>query len=209
MKYPLIFLFIISIALWGCNTGYTRQNGQWVWATHDEYNGRRSIPIPGIDNKSFRVLDHENFGADKFSVYYKGRKINKANPEEFIILTKNDQGYAKDGNHVFLDTEVILKADPKTFEVLEFPYGRDKKDVYNGTLPMQLENAEVESFTVTNEDKMMAGSKSTMLVDYFIEFSPEYSWIKAYDPELKHVIMGSSGTGKTSKRKFKGLKEIK
>jgi hypothetical protein len=209
MKF--IFLINSGLALFisGCSNGYNRHNGQWVWTTHDEYNGRRDIPIAGIDNRSFKILANENFGADVHAVYYQGRKVKYALTESFTTLTQNDFGYAKDSRRVFLDTEVILKADPETFEVLEFPYSKDRNDVYNGTIPMNLERAEVASFTVTNEDKLMSGSKSTMLLEYFIEFSPEYSWIKAYDPELKHVILGNWGTGKSSKRKFKGLKEMK
>jgi hypothetical protein len=208
MKAICILLLPITLLLAACTTGYNRHNGQWVWTTQDEYNGRRDIPIAGIDNGSFKILSNESFGADKYAVYYQGRKIKHAHPESFTTLTQNAFGYAKDGKRVFLDTEVILKADPETFEVLEFPYSKDKNDVYNGTLPMQLEKEEVNSFVATNEDRLMYASKTTSLVTYFLEYSPEYNWIKAYDPELKHIIIGTSGTGKTSQRKFKGLKAI-
>lgn len=209
MKGICVLLLPITILLTACTTGYNRHNGQWVWTTHDEYNGRRDIPIAGIDNGSFKILANESFGADKNAVYYEGRKIKHANPESFTTLTQNAFGYAKDSRRVFLDTEVILKADPETFEVLEFPYSKDKNDVYNGTLPMQLEKEDVNTFVATNEDRLMYASKTTSLVTYFLEYSPEYNWIKTYDPELKHIIIGTSGTGKTSQRKFKGLKEIK
>ena len=208
MKAICILLLPITLLLAACTTGYNRHNGQWVWTTQDEYNGRRDIPIAGIDNPSFKILANESFGADKNAVYYEGRKIKHAHPESFTTLTQNAFGYAKDSRRVFLDTEVILKADPETFEVLEFPYSKDKNDVYNGTLPMNLEKEEVNTFVATNEDRLMYASKTTSLVTYFLEYSPEYSWIKTYDPELKHVIFGTSGTGKTSRRKFKGLKAI-
>jgi hypothetical protein len=41
-----------------------------------------------------------------------GRKIKQAQPESFTMLTNNHFGYAKDNNHAFFETEVILKADP-------------------------------------------------------------------------------------------------
>ena len=209
MKLTRCQFLLILILLTGCNTGYNRHNGQWVWTTHDEYNGRRDIPIAGIDNRSFKILANENFGADKNAVYYQGRKVKHADPESFSTLTQNAFGYAKDSKRVFLDTEVILKADPETFEVLEFPYSKDRNDVYNGTLPMHLESEDVKTFVATNEDRLMYASKTTALVTNFLAYSPEYNWIKEYDPELKHVIFGTSGTGKTSKKKFKGLKEMK
>lgn len=201
---------LLLIVLWisSCQSGYKKQNGQWAWVTYDESAGKRVKWMEGIDNSSFRVLKNDNFGADNFSVFYQGIKIKQANPNGFVTLTDNTFGYAKDAQHVFLDIEVILKADPKSFEVLEFPYSRDKNDIYNGTLPMGLDKKEVEEFTVTNEDKMMAGSKTTSLLDYFIEYKPEYAWIKEYSPDTKFVIVGSSGTATTKSRKFKGLKEL-
>jgi hypothetical protein len=202
-------MLLMAILLTACSTGYNRKNGQWFWTTHDEYNGRRDNYIEGIDHKSFKVLAHENFGADKYAVYYKGRKIRRAQPQSFTILTDNHYGYAKDNNHAFFETEPILKADPKTFEVLEFPYSRDKNDVYNGIIPMNLDKEEVAEFTVTNENKLMAGGVLTQRLDVFIEYDPEYSWIKEYDPALTHVISGNFGSGKTNKRRFKGCKEIK
>jgi hypothetical protein len=108
-----------------------------------------------------------------------------------------------------LDTEVILKADPGTFEVLSFPYSRDKNDVYNGTIPMNLSKSEVAAFRVTNEDKVMGGGKTTTLLSEFLKFSPEYGWIDSMGLDVKWVITNSWGTGEALGKKFKGLKEIK
>jgi uncharacterized protein YceK len=52
----ILLIFIIFISMSGCNTGYNRHNGQWVWTTHDEYNGHSAIPIAGIDNCSFKII---------------------------------------------------------------------------------------------------------------------------------------------------------
>jgi hypothetical protein len=201
----LIIIFYIS----SCKTGYAKKGKTWVWVTNDENFGRREHWIEGIDGESFRVLrSNKCFAVDKNAAYFKGRKINYATPDGFIPLTDDQYGYAKDNYRVFFDNEVILKADPQTFEVLEFPYSRDKNDLYNGTLPMNLDKNDIAEFTVINDDKWMKGSKSTMLLSEFLKFSPEYQWIENLDIEVKWVITGPYGTGETKAKKYKGLKEV-
>ena len=201
----LIVIFFIS----SCETGYVKRGHNWAWVTNDENFGSRDHWIQGVDNESFKVCkQNKNFGTDRHSAYFQGRKINHATSYGFVPLTNNAYGYAKDKKRVFLDTEVILKADPLSFEVLEFPYSRDKNDVYNGTIPMNLSQSEVAAFRVTNEDKMMAGSKTTILLSEFIKFSPEYSWIDSLYPDVKWIILGSSGTAETAGKKFKGINKI-
>lgn len=202
----LIVIFLIS----SCETGYVKRGHNWVWVTNDENFGSRDHWIEGIDPESFRVLQQNKcFAVDKNSAYFKGRKISYATPDGFVPLTDNDYGYAKDNFRVFFDNDVILKADPKTFEVLEFPYSRDKNDIYNGTLPMFLDKKELEEFKVVNDEKWLKGTKSTMLLSEFLKFSPEYEWINDMDIEVKWVVTGPYGTGHTQTKKFKGLKEVK
>lgn len=198
----LVFFFV------SCKEGYQKQNGQWAWITRDESAGKRVKWIEGIDNESFEVLSHKNFGADRHAVYYKGSKIKHADPATFVILTKNDHGYAKDQNHVFLDHEVIINADPQTFTLLEFPFSRDDKRVFNGTLPLDMDEKDAATFRVTNEDKLMAGMKSTTQLAHFLEYNPDYAWIKSRPVEIGNVITGDWGTGETATAKFKGLKKV-
>ncbi|MBP6235391.1 MAG: DKNYY domain-containing protein [Saprospiraceae bacterium] len=201
-----IIIFFFS----SCETGYVKKGHNWVWVTNDENFGSRDHWIEGIDLESFRVLKQNKcFAVDKYSAYFKGRKISYATPDGFVPLTDNEYGYAKDNYRVFFDNDVILKAEPKTFEVLEFPYSRDKNDIYNGTLPMNLDQKDVAEFKVINDEKWMKGTKSTMLLSEFIKFSPEYEWINDLDIEVKWVVTGPYGNGETQSKKFKGLEEIK
>ena len=202
--------FIIIFFISSCETGYAKKGKTWVWVTNDENFGSRDHWIEGIDSESFRVLKQNKcFAVDNHSAYFNGRKISYASPDGFIPLTDNAYGYAKDNYRVFFDNEVILIADPETFEVLEFPYSRDKNDVYNGTLPMNLGKNDIAEFKVINDDKWMKGTKSTMLLSEFLKFNPEYQWIESLDIEVKRVITGPYGTGESKTKKFKGLKEIK
>jgi hypothetical protein len=202
----LIVIFFIS----SCETGYVKRGYNWAWVTNDEHFGSRDHWIQGVDNESFKVCkQNKNFGTDRHSAYFQGRRVNHAKSDGFVPLTNDAYGYAKDKFHAFLDTEVILKADPNTFEVLGFPYSRDKNDVYNGTIPMNLSKSEVAAFRVTNEDKVMGGGKTTTLLSEFLKFSPEYGWIDSLYPDVKWVITDRWGTGEALGKKFKGLKEVK
>jgi len=208
-----IIIVLVSFIIFffsSCETGYVKKGHNWVWVTNDENFGSRDHWMQGIDNESFKVCkQNKNFGTDRTSAYFQGRKVNHATSDGFVPLTDDAYGYAKDKKRVFLDTEVILKADPNTFEVLEFPYSRDKNDIYNGTIPMNLDQKEVAEFKVINDEKWMKGTKSTMLLSEFLKFSPEYEWINDLDIEVKWVVTGPWGTGETKAKKFKGLKELK
>ncbi|HRO09521.1 MAG TPA: DKNYY domain-containing protein [Saprospiraceae bacterium] len=206
----IMFVIIFMVIFQSCETGYTKKNGQWTWVTNDENFGKRNHWIEGIDINSFKVLmKNKNFGADKHTVYFKGRKVNYAIPDGFEPLTDTEYGYAKDRQRVFLDNEVIIKADPNTFTILEFPYSKDKNDVYCGTLPMGLSKNEMEEFKVTNTEKYMKGSKTTTILSEFLKFNPKYQWIESLDIKVEKVIVGTGGTAETKSRKFIGLNEVK
>ncbi len=205
----LLILVVFVSFLIGCKNGYVKKNGQWLWVTTDENYGTRSFPISGIDPKSFTVLDNANFAKDRYNVYFKGKKINYAHPSSFVCLTKDGFGYAKDANHVYLEDERILYADPNAFEVLDFPYAKDNKNVYNGTLPMQMDKADIAQFKVINDDKYMAHMISRIQLDHFVTYNEKYQWIKEQPNEIHWVIIGEWGSGRTNQKKFKGLYEIK
>lgn len=180
-------------------------NGQWSWVSYDESVGKRVKYLEGVDQESFEVLSNENYGKDHNRVYYQGRLVKMADPHSFEVL--NDRGYARDKDRVFLDCEKIFRADPVSFKVMEFPYAKDKDHVFCGTIPMILDKTDVENFKVTNTDKLMAASKSTIRSSYFIEFNPAYKWIEAEGSS--HVVIGDWGTGEAGTKKFKGIRELK
>jgi hypothetical protein len=206
MNPKYIFLFFLLTTLFvSCDSGYNRENGEWVWVSYDEAVGRRITRIDSYDNESFQVLSNEDYAKDKNNIFYIGRTINGADTSTFEVLT--DNGYAVDKRNVFLDWDKVIFANPKTFEVLEFPYSKDENRVFCGTLPLDLNNYEVKEFKVTNEDEIMSGMKSSIHISHFIKQNPEYIWLETL--EIDGVIVGEWATGETKKRKFKGFKEIK
>ena len=211
IKIALSLLIILCILYFyrGCKTGYVKNNGDWSWVTIDESQGKKLHWIEGIDQNTFTVLKNKSFALDQNQVYFKGKKINHASPEGFEPLTDDEYGYAKDNNHAFFNEEVIINADPLTFEVLKFPYSKDKNDIYCGTLPMKLGHEDVLSFKVTNDDKLMAGMISTTALTHFLELHPEYKWLREQEIVIQKVITGNTGTGQTANKKFQGFKELK
>jgi len=187
LLYPIFF---IILPFYSCHTGYKKENGTWVWVSYDESAGRRT---------------NAKYGADKNNVYFKTRKIKPANPKTFSII--NDEGYSKDDKNVFLESDEVLLADPRSFEIIEFPYSKDKNHVFCGTLPIQVPQNEINEFKVTTSDKVMSGSRSTILKKYFIKYNPGYTWLDTLNAE--RVIVNEYATAATGKRKFKRFREVK
>lgn len=202
------FLLLVSlIFLQSCGTGYQRQNGSWVWTTNDESHGSRSTVIPEADDGSFEVLDRPQFAKDANYLYYEGKRVRGANPKALQFLGDEKSEYYKDDQHAFIRTEIIQRADPATFEVLEFPYSKDKNDVYCGTMPMMLSAGDLKSFKVINDDPWMKGMVSTMKREHFVEYNKSYQWVDSLD--IEYVIVGEWGSAESAGKKFKGLYEVK
>ncbi len=198
------FAFLIAmLTLLSCAPGYEKEGEKWVWVSYDEAVGKRITPIDAHDAETFEVLENSEYARDKNSVFFVGQIIKNADPQSFELL---ENGYAKDRDNVFLDTETVIFADPATFVQLEFPYSKDARHVFCGTIPLMLDEGDVQEFRVTNEDKLMSHLKSTSDLSYFLEFNPQYQWLDTLGIET--VILGESATGETAGRKFKGVTEV-
>ncbi len=204
MKVFLILLLTI-ITLTSCQTGYKKVDGKWVWISYDEAVGKRITEIESADVETFKVLSNNNYAVDKNNVYYMTRPIKNANPKTFSIL--NTDGYTKDDKRVFLDWDEIIFADPTSFELLTLPYSKDKTNIFCGTIPIRIPIDEIDEFKVTNTDKLMSSTRSTILKRHFVETNPDFAWIDTLN--IDGVIIYEFATAETNKRKYKGHKQIK
>jgi hypothetical protein len=204
----LVILALLYLLFSGSKTGYTSKNGSWYWVTIDEYNGKREHLVQEADYTSFEVLSCKQFAKDQRNVYYEGKIIKRAKASTIKIIGDDKSNYLADDQLVFFRTEIIINADPATFEVLEPPYSRDKNDVYCGTIPMMLAKEYVSTFKVTNSDPLMKGMISTIKLSHFLEFNPRYEWITKSNPDIEFAITGEWGTGEALNKKFKGLHEV-
>jgi hypothetical protein len=192
--FVLIFLLLF---LSGCG-GYLYENKNWVYVTYDEAVGRRVEKL-NVDKDTFVILKNKSYAKDKNKVLFEGRVIEDANPNTFQVI--NNDGYSKDANYVFVDLEKVVNGNPQTFICLDFPYSKDEKTVYCGTLPMFVKN--INEFKVTKRGE----GKHTTLTSYFLKSNPDYSFI---DPKkYKGVIYSDDSKGETEDQKFEGYKQVR
>lgn len=202
-KYLILFFTIVTLT--SCQTGYKKVDGKWVWISYDAAVGKRITEIESADFETFKVLSNSNYAVDKNKVYYMTRPIKNANPKTFSII--NTDGYTKDDKKVFLDWDEIIFANPMSFELLTFPYSKDKTNIFCGTIPIRIPIDEINDFRVTNTDKLMSSTRSTILKRHFVETNPDFGWIDTLN--IDGVITNEFATAETNKRKYKGHQEIK
>lgn len=191
----VLSLFCVALIFSGCNTGYRKVDGKWSYVTWDEGNGHRTRPL-GVDNATFEVLDNREYAKDKNNVYYQGSPIFGADAGSFVLLKGGPYAYAKDKNHVFLIDTIVVNADPSSFTTIKYPYARDNKGIYCGTLPMNVKN--IAEFEVVKPGKGYISSTK----DVFIRFNKEYSYLNDYP--VDGVIYTFEGRAKTKTEHFEG-----
>jgi len=134
MKQMLIGIVILSTLITACipfNNGekscYRIKDGKVYLRYYGGYPSAKEVmlKVEGADAKSFEYIEGSREGAcqrghmfarDENQVFYRNKKINFANPENFVHVSL---GYSKDGSDVFFKNSVIEKADAKSFFVIK------------------------------------------------------------------------------------------
>jgi DKNYY family len=201
MKALLCMILILQALLSSCQTGfiqtgYINENGVWKYISLDEGAGRR-VKSLNADNDTFTVLKNERYAKDKNNVFFDGHRIDTAMSDSFKVI--NDFGYAKDSNYVFVGNDKIIGANPQTFTFIDFPYSKDDKDIYCGTIPMFVKN--IDEFKVIQRGRMTHSTTT----EYFIRQNPNYSFI---NQEMYPGVFYSDGQGETSNQKFEGYRLV-
>ena len=93
-RFNNLFWLLTLITLISCGEGYEKVEGQWTWVLHSEA-GKHMREIE-IDNGTFEILDNKSYAKDKSSVFWRGVRIDKADPKTFKVIS--DNGYSKDKN---------------------------------------------------------------------------------------------------------------
>ncbi|MGB1247516.1 MAG: DKNYY domain-containing protein [Chitinophagales bacterium] len=194
-----IFFLLVSIFLlimMGCTAGYEKEGGKWYYNSFSMPNGDQSYLLEGVDNKSFEILDKDEYALDENQVYFCGKVIIEADPSTFQTLDGNTLDFSKDKNNVYIDKTILENADPSTFErlgdseysmdennvylknyrlmaldpatfeLLDFPYSRDENTVYCGNIPMLVN--EPETFKLVKESLGFTSSGKS----FFLELNP-------------------------------------
>lgn len=205
----LFVLSILSACISKYSSGYVFENGTWNYVSHDKAVGRRVNPID-VDKDEFQELKYKDFARDNESVYYKHRKIEGSDPDTFeVISTADRRSYAKDKNNVYIyikdDWGVykIINADPTTFEVLDFPYAKDKNDAYNGTLPLFVDD--VSKFEVIEGAGISTSTSAENFLKTVTRSEEEAKYNKEKYGDIEGAILYSTeGKAKTDKLVYEG-----
>lgn len=193
--------------------GYVYENDTWNYVTYDMAVGRRVKPI-SVSKDEFKVHENEKFASDNKNVYLMGNKIEGADPMTFQVITDDgEMRYAKDKNSVYIylkDGEImkVFGADPETFEVLDYPYAKDKNDAYNGCLPLYVDD-------VTQFEVVESGDGWTRISfpDSFLTTALNSQEVAEYNNKIygfidSAVIYSEQGKAKTEKLYYEGYRLV-
>ncbi|NOZ41039.1 MAG: hypothetical protein GXP24_12565 [Planctomycetes bacterium] len=67
---------------------------------------------------------------------YHVQKLLNADGSSFELLTPNSGAFSRDSQHVFFFGVALEGADPNSFQVLNYPFGKDSQNAYAGTIPI-------------------------------------------------------------------------
>lgn len=142
----VVFILLISIYISGCTSFGYRVTDEDVFFEMRSWNNE---PINNnmamACSTTFKDLG-DGYGVDGHSVFYKGDKIPKADPETFEKLKL---GYSKDAQFVYLFTCRVKSAKPNDFTILGGSWAKDNESVYHGDV---LIHADAKSFHFLGEN---------------------------------------------------------
>ncbi|WP_312648949.1 DKNYY domain-containing protein [Aminipila sp.] len=201
--------------------GYVYENSTWNYVSYDEGVGRRVEPI-NVNKDEFKVLNYPDFARDDQSVYFTYEKIEGSDPDSFQIINNNGRyRYAKDKNNVYVYASdgsylyKVINADPNSFEVLEFPYSKDKDDAFCGCLPLFVDD--VNKFEVLEFTDCAIMSSAGSFLGTECDSIDKYSEYERNMHEYNHRIYGfitdrvfysEEGKAKTDKLTYEGYKLV-
>lgn len=85
--------------------------------------------MPEADLRSFRSLS-ESYGVDKNAVWYRGERVEGAEPQAFRIFPSDHHG--ADDTQVFYGKDVLIGADPERFRTAGEQFGYDDARIWLG-----------------------------------------------------------------------------
>ena len=145
MKNIFIITFLL-ILITGCVKYDVRNDGVY-YIKWDEARGRSERLIKDADQKTFELLNNDDYGKDKTYVFFKGSKIDGADPKSFKHIKG---GYATDKERAYYFRDSISSASPKGFKILDGYFSRDHKNVFYCTKPLNVKSMSNFKFLTKN-----------------------------------------------------------
>ena len=128
--------------------GFHIVDGKPVYVDSNANEGKITRDLPAVDSVTFRILTQPRdaralFAADTTHVFmamsYHVHKLTDADGASFELLTP-DGNFSRDSRHVFFLGVVLDGADPATFKVLTYPFGKDAQHAFVGTIPIPVQD---------------------------------------------------------------------
>lgn len=197
---PVIYIVsatALLVFVWsGCSrqTGYIGSEGNWQFVERAGIGDKPVSRQINVDASTFQVLANSQYAKDESTVFFQGRTVEGAHCETFDVFDAD--GYAFDKDQVYLYKYVIHGADPETFQPLSFPFGKDKANVFCGTVRMNVDD--ISRFEVEVPSSMIhtASAESAILGD-----------LAGYRGDLKRdsvVVYGTSCRSRSGVQRFIG-----
>jgi hypothetical protein len=116
------------------NYKITEESVSWIKLGGFYPNYREiNVSLASADAKTFKVLTDKAFGVDTKFVYYKGKKLVKAQPASFKLI---DKSYSNDSEMVFYKGVPIPLAEAKSFTIIDDELAKDAHRLYFNGLPL-------------------------------------------------------------------------
>lgn len=157
------------------------------------FGSNNPVAIQTADPDSFVVLnsytEKNNYGLDKFHVYYAGKIIPGADPKTFVSI--DHISYTKDKNNAYYKDSVIHNADAVTFEMVRGDFSKDRNSVYYSG--QRVSGADPATFKVPNDFIIgrFATDKNNV---YFLDYDND-GWIIRIVPNANPYTFSILGPG--------------
>jgi hypothetical protein len=123
--------------------GFHIIEGQCVYLDSNAGEGKILRFIPDADGTTFRAFEQPKeayalYAADAKNAYvamlYNVQKISDADGSTFEVLTPESGAFSRDSKRVYYKGVALDRPDPKSFVVLEKPFGKDSQNAFIGTV---------------------------------------------------------------------------
>ena len=124
-----LFFFGLYFIYHKNNNSYVIENGS-VFYKSGKFPNYNSTKIENVDIPTFKTIKYP-YAKDANRVYYQGGILEGCNPESFEFINFNWR-YSKDGQYVYWHRSLISE-DPKNFVIIKKALAKDSRQVFRGT----------------------------------------------------------------------------
>ncbi|RZS92000.1 DKNYY domain-containing protein [Aquimarina brevivitae] len=188
----IIIKLILIFSLFSCSRGYEVREDGVYYLNWNEARGNSEFEVEDADINSFRELKDNLYGKDEHYVFYKGEKIEGANPDSFKLL-KN--GYSIDNIQAYYYGKPIEKSTSKEFEIIDSYYSKDFQNIFYTTESLNVCSVKNFKFVYNDHSEKAWERWTTDGCNYYIKSAK----VPTQEYENLKIYKGSAGISSDSK----------